>query len=469
MVRQISTDDLILANETQLVYENTSGFEPVRGNLRHWKGNVGIIAGTDIPIFANIYIQDGFPDIPPFVDITPKVNHPNVEEDGTLSLKILAEWNNSNHVFQVINGIKNLFAKVPAKPYKTKKQKIAPQYAGLPKHAIPIRQIPQASATPQVAVREKDSERQQVEDSIISYQKEIEEVTKKIEKERESLLKDEGVALTSAKEISISREQDLQAEVNALDDTLEVLQEKFDDGDITNVDFLKLYRRYTKKSYKARKQLNLIKTGSGESMSREGEKSLDLEGDLYAAIVTLDNLIRSYENSEIEQIAYRKQLRALIRNIFKTRMRLEKIGFKLEEFVKREDLERKYPKGIQQLKVAEGVETADAISIPFDTLKKMPSKTADFVAAAIELIDLTRLRSVARSDLLLADIDELLHITQNFPSIPKDHWIIGDLTNWRDIIAKYKPQEIVKEDDCEKLEFQAARWLNEFRRILKEL
>ncbi|MHA1258357.1 MAG: hypothetical protein ACTSRO_01745 [Candidatus Heimdallarchaeaceae archaeon] len=204
-------------------------------------------------------------------------------------------------------------------------------------------------------------------------------------------------------------------------------------------------------------------------MSREGEKSLDLEGDLYAAIVTLDNLIRSYENSEIEQIAYRKQLRALIRNIFKTRMRLEKIGFKLEEFVKREDLERKYPKGIQQLKVAEGVETADAISIPFDTLKKMPSKTADFVAAAIELIDLTRLRSVARSDLLLADIDELLHITQNFPSIPKDHWIIGDLTNWRDIIAKYKPQEIVKEDDCEKLEFQAARWLNEFRRILKDL
>jgi hypothetical protein len=42
------------------------------------------------------------------------------------------------------------------------------------------------------------------------------------------------------------------------------------------------------------------------------------------------------------------------------------------------------------------------------------------------------------------------------------------MNNWREIIGKYKPQEIIKEEDCEKLEFQAARWLNDFRRVLKE-
>ena len=122
---QISTDDFLLANETQLIYENSSGFEPVRGNLKHWKGHCGIIEGTEIPIFANIYIQDGFPDIPPIVDITPKINHPNVEDDGSLSLRILSKWNSTYHVFQVVNDIKDLFAKVPGKPLKTKRVKMS--------------------------------------------------------------------------------------------------------------------------------------------------------------------------------------------------------------------------------------------------------------------------------------------------------------------------------------------------------
>ena len=204
-------------------------------------------------------------------------------------------------------------------------------------------------------------------------------------------------------------------------------------------------------------------------MTKEDELIMDLEADLFASIATLNTLIQGYEDNEIEQIAYRKQLKSLIRDIFKTRMRLEKIGFSLEAFLNREGLENKYPKGIKQLKIAEGIETEDTVSIPFDTLKKMPTKTADFVASAIELIDLTRLKSVARADLLLADIDEMLHILKTFPSIPKDHWAIDDMNSWKAIISKYNPQEVIKEEDCEKLEFQAARWLNDFRRLLKEL
>ena len=380
-------------------------------------------------------------------------------------MRILSEWNRSYHVHHVINDLKVLLEKVPARPYKTKRQKKTERFTGMPIHAIPIKQLPQTGVTAKV-----EAERQEVSDNIVDYQKQIEQVGKEIEKERESLLREGGVSVSSAKkEISISRKQDLEADVSALGETLEVLQEKFDDGDLTNVDFLKLYRRYTKKYYKAEKQLNLVKLDASGSMTKEGEKILELESDLYASIVTLDNLVRSYENNEIEQIAYRKQLRALIRIVFKTRMQLEKVGFKLEEFVQKEKLDDKYPKGIMQLKVVEGVETADAISIPFDTLKKMPSKTADFVSAAIELIDLTRLRSVARADLLLADIEEMLHIVKNFPSIPKDHWMIEDMNNWLKIIGKYKPQEVIKEEDCEKLEFQAAKWLNDFRRILKDL
>jgi ubiquitin-protein ligase len=469
-VNKISTDDFLLANEMQLVFDKQLNFEPVRGNLKQWKGYVGTIEDTEIPIFANIYIQDGFPDVPPFVDITPKVNHPNVDEDGTLSMRLLAEWEPRYHIYQIMIDIKQLFINVPAKAYKTKikKPKMEQRYTGLPRATIPVRTLHQASFVSMDP--EIEEEKRSIDSSIMFYQNQIEQVTRDIEKERESLLKEGGIAVQSrTKEISISREEDLRSESLAVQDTLEVIQEKFEDGDMTNIDYLKLHKRYTKKGFIAEKQLNKIKSSSSGDMTKAEDKILNLEADLFASIATLDNLVRGYENSEIEQIAYRKQLRALIRGIFKTRLELEKVGFNLDDFVKRENLDNRYPKGIKQLMVVEGEETADTSSIPFDTLKKMPSKTADFVSSAIELIDLTRLRSVARADLLLADIEEMIHILTTFPSIPEDHWVIGDMNNWREIIGKYKPQEIIKEEDCEKLEFQAARWLNDFRRVLKEL
>jgi len=470
-VNKISPDDYLLANEMQLIFDKQLNFEPVRGNLKQWKGYVGTIEGTDIPIFANVYVQDGFPEIPPFVDITPKINHPNVEEDGDLSLRILAEWQPNYHVFQVIEDIKKLFENVPAKPYKTKVKKARKDetHSGLTIAKIPIKELPQVSLTssnsPQMVAEKID-----LDDSIVKYQRQIQNISKEIENEREALLTKGGIAIdTETKEVTISRQEDLQAEFVAIQDTLEIVEEKFEDGDMTNIEYLKLHKRYTKKGFIAEKQLNQVKVKSSGDMTKEDERILNLEADLFASIATLNALVKGYEDNEIEQIAYRKQLKALIRDIFKTRLLLEKIGFNLEAFVKRENLEEKYPKGIKQLMNAEGVETDDTVSIPFDTLKKMPSKTADFVSSAIELIDLTRLKSVARADLLLADIEEMLHILKTFPSIPKDHWVIDDMNSWKDVIAKYNPQDVVKEEDCEKLEFQAAKWLNDFRRLLKEI
>jgi len=470
-VNKISADDYLLANEMQLIFDKQLNFEPVRGNLKQWKGYVGTIEGTEIPIFANIYIQDGFPEVPPFVDITPKVNHPNVEDDGTLSLRILAEWQTDYHVYQVIEDIKKLFVNVPAKTYKTKVKKTNKEekQTGLTITQIPIKELPQvslaSSSSPQMVAEKRD-----LDDSIVHYQREIQKISRQIEGEREALLKEGGIDIEpKSKEISISIEEDLQAEFVAIQDTLDVIAEKFEDGDMTNIEYLKLHKLYTKKGFIAEKQLNQVKVKSSGGMTKEDERLMSLEADLFAAIATLDALVEGYEDNEIEQIAYRKQLKALIRDIFKTRLQLEKIGFNQDEFLKREDLEKKYPKGIKQLRSAEGEETEDTASIPFDTLKKMPSKTADFVSSAIELIDLTRLKSVARADLLLADIDEMLHILTTFPSIPKDHWVVSDMNSWKRILSKYNPQEIIKEEDCEKLEFQAARWLNDFRRLLKEL
>ena len=235
----------------QLIFDKQLNFEPVRGNLKQWKGYVGTIEGTEIPIFANIYIQDGFPEVPPFADITPKVNHPNVEDDGTLSLRILAEWRSDIHIFQVIEDIKNLCTNVPAKPYKTKvkKHKREERISGLTIAKIPIKELPQVSLA--TTSRHMVAEKQTLDDSIVEHQSEIEKISREIEKERESLLKKGGIE-TKTKELAISREEDLQAEFVAIQDTLEVVQEKFEDGDMTNIEYLKLHKRYTKKVLKLR-------------------------------------------------------------------------------------------------------------------------------------------------------------------------------------------------------------------------
>lgn len=458
----------------QLIYDNVTNFEPVNNNLSRWKGRVGTIAGTSIPVHAEIIIPPAFPNMPPKVLITPKLNHPNVSDDGELALKILAEWQPTYHVYQVILEIRKLFNKVPPKPYKTKRRRASttPTEQRMPqRHPIVVQPIQPRRFTYEQSMDQSQVERRTLQEEIAEYQKQIEQLNNEIDKERASLLQQRGISVAeSGKEMTISVDEALNAEIYAIDQLLELLSDKFEDGDVSAVDYFKLFRKYSKNKYSSEKKLLRIKSGKSDKMKGNEDKQLELEAELFASIVTLDTLARSYENHEIEPIAYKKQLRSLIKDIFKVRMNLEKLThFNIEDFIKRERLEERYPKGIKSLRMAEGTETAEAEVIPFESLKKMPAKTADFVSAAIELLDLTRLKSVARAELILADLEEMLHIISTFPAIPKDHWMVSDLENWKKVIGKYNPQDIIKEDECEKLEFQASRWLNEFRRLLKDL
>ncbi|MCD6446511.1 hypothetical protein J7L49_06990 [Candidatus Bathyarchaeota archaeon] len=472
-MRKITASDFILATEMQLIYDYIQGFEPIKGDLSKWKGRVGTISGTSIPIYAEVVIPPEFPYSPPKITITPKINHPNVDDEGNISLNIIDNWEPKYHVYQVIQDLIRLFRHVPAKPYKTKLR----QTHVLPTQPISVTPLSEFHTLEPTDVRtinthnQLEVEQRTLQEEIMEYQRKIEELNKKIEQERSDLLKKQGVKDQISEEITISHRDELEAELYAINDLLELLTDKFDYGDIAVIDYIKLKRKYVGNKYRVEKMLNYsMDKKSGVIMSEKDKQLLDLQAELFAAIVTLDTLSENYENGELESVAYKKQLRALIRTIFKLRLRLEETGaFKLEDFIEREKIAERYPRGLRHLRIAEGTEEAEAIALPFESLKKMPAKTADFVASVIEIIDLTRLRSVARADLLLNDLDELLTILSHFPSIPKDYWVIEDIKNWRKILEKYKPQEVIKEDECEKLEFQASRWLNDFRRHLKEL
>ncbi len=207
-------------------------------------------------------------------------------------------------------------------------------------------------------------------------------------------------------------------------------------------------------------------------------KSLEeLEADLYAITATLDTLTKSFNEGELDPYIYKKQLRSLMRDAFKTRMQLDKLKFQLEAFLKREKIIEKFPYGAERLRLGEGskpsIPTSDETSIEtfgqsFVSVSGIAAKTADVVADLIELIDLAKLRSVARVDILVPNLDDLLLLLEKFPGFGKDYWAYIEIERWRDNLKKESPDKIIDEEMAKNLEYNAIRWLNDFRRRLRE-
>ena len=201
---------------------------------------------------------------------------------------------------------------------------------------------------------------------------------------------------------------------------------------------------------------------------RKQKDPLQIEADLFAAIATMDKLSKYFDKGLVEETLYRRQLKSCISDVFKSRILLEKIGFDIDGFIQKEDLESKYPEGLRRLDLVEGLDQ-NSESIEFKHLKELPVKSADYVANAIELLDLLKLRTVAKVEYIVPLLDDMNSILVNFPKIGKDHWSVVEITGWRDILLDEKPSLVLSEEKSEKLEFDAVRWLNEFRRNLKEL
>lgn len=199
---------------------------------------------------------------------------------------------------------------------------------------------------------------------------------------------------------------------------------------------------------------------------RRQKDPLDIEADLFSAIATMDQLSKYFDKGLVEGTLYKRQLKSCISDVFKSRMQLEKLGFDMQEFIEREKLLDKYPEGVRRLDLVEGIEGEQ---IGYAQLGDLPRKTADYVANAIELIDLLKLRTIAKVEYIVPLLDELLDISKSFPKIGEDHWISVEINGWRAELLDEKPSMILEEEKCEKLEFDSVRWLNEFRRTLKEM
>lgn len=198
-------------------------------------------------------------------------------------------------------------------------------------------------------------------------------------------------------------------------------------------------------------------------------KLWELEGQLYASIGTLDLLSRTYDRGELDPNVFHKQHKNLLSTIVSIRAALEGYQFDLDEFIRKEELENKFPYGLRKLRITEGLDENIQDRIDYGQIKKLPSIAAEFVANSIELLDLMRLEAIATVDRILPYLDELISILTNVSVYGSNHWVTKDIDAWISWMDTQKPGQLLKQDELRKLELQASRWLSDFRRELKNI
>ena len=236
--------DFILAREAQLVYSNSaaSGFNPVGESLARWQGTLTYTTSRGRNMFTfEVFLPEYFPNVPPVVTAIGYMDHPNIDEDCFVQLRILDNWRAEFHLYQVIIALKNLMSRVPPTPRGETAKSARETVARL-------------TETPPVAERQPAS----VETSVLRT--EVASLTQQIQKKDEELARLRAQQVVQTQPLqrqdqkSLSKRDDLETERIAISDLLASLEDRYAAGEISIFEYSRLYKKYTKELYMIRKQ-----------------------------------------------------------------------------------------------------------------------------------------------------------------------------------------------------------------------
>ncbi|UCE13433.1 MAG: hypothetical protein JSV04_14775 [Candidatus Heimdallarchaeota archaeon] len=237
--------DFILAREAQLVYSNSaaSGFNPVEDSLARWQGTLTYTTNRGRNMFTfEIFLPEYFPNVPPVVTAVGFMDHPNIDEDGFIQLRILDNWRAEFHLYQVIIALKNLMSRVPPTPKGETAKSVRDTVARLTE--TPPAVEPQAASA---------------EASVLRT--EISSLTEQMQKKEEEIARLRAQQVVQAQpsrspeRTSLSKRDNLETERIAISDLLASLEDRYASGEISIFEYSRLYKKYTKELYMIRKQL----------------------------------------------------------------------------------------------------------------------------------------------------------------------------------------------------------------------
>ncbi len=240
--------DFILAREAQLVFSNSaaSGFNPVGESLARWQGTLTYTTSRGRNMFSfEIFLPEYFPNVPPVVTAVGYMDHPNIDEDSFVQLRILDNWRAEFHLYQVIIALKNLMSRVPPTPRGEAAKSVRETVARL-------------TETPPVI------ERQTTSAETTALRTEVSSLTHKLQEKDEELARLRAQQMvqvqTSQRDqrSSLSAQDNLESERIALSELLASLEDRYSAGEISIFEYSRLYKKYTKELYTIRKQLNYL-------------------------------------------------------------------------------------------------------------------------------------------------------------------------------------------------------------------
>ncbi|MFW9778258.1 MAG: ubiquitin-conjugating enzyme E2 variant [Candidatus Heimdallarchaeota archaeon] len=243
--------DFILAREAQLVYSNSAaaGFDPVGDTLDRWQGTLTYTTSQGRARFVfEIFLPEYYPNVPPVVTAPGFMDHPNVDEDGFVQLRILDNWRAEFHLYQVIIALKNLMSRVPPRP-KGEAAKDAKTVRETMARLAPI--------TPATPAQQESVETRVLRTELNSLSDQLQEK----EEELSRLRAQQTVQASSpefSRSTSLSERESLESERLAISELLSSLEDRYSRGDISIFEYSRLFRQYMKELYVVRKQLEYL-------------------------------------------------------------------------------------------------------------------------------------------------------------------------------------------------------------------
>ena len=199
-------------------------------------------------------------------------------------------------------------------------------------------------------------------------------------------------------------------------------------------------------------------------------KVVELEAEVYGTIATLDSIAEKFEEGDIQPALYKRQLKSLVSDTVKARQLLEAEGESWDSFVEEEKIAERFPTAVEKLQIVERApEGEQKVELVAQTSARMAAKTADIVSDLITLIDIAKLGDVARMSLIVPLLDDSIILLTKYPNFPPDYWILVAMKDWRNQLQERDPNDTLTPEEAKQLEFQAVRWLNDFKRRLREM
>ncbi|TFF86543.1 MAG: hypothetical protein EU551_01155 [Promethearchaeota archaeon] len=199
------------------------------------------------------------------------------------------------------------------------------------------------------------------------------------------------------------------------------------------------------------------------------EDQLQIEAEFYSCIATLNSVVKNFEEGKLDPPTYKRQLRSLMRDAFKSQLELKEFDYNLEEFLKNEKIIEKFPFAAQKLRFADKTTLEiSPLDIAVVSTAQIASMSSDLVSHFITISDYTKL-DMAKVNSIIPILDDILLILAKFPAFGMDYWVYKAASQWREKLSLLNPNEILDEDDNNKLEFDVVRWAQDFKRRLQDL